>query len=66
MVPITANDPQLPFIGTEPEVKNIPEAQNRNEIQIHPDGECNDIVMAERLVVSASKHMLDVKLYWTL
>jgi hypothetical protein len=45
MVPITANDPQPLFIGTEPEVKNIPEAQNRNEIQIHPDGECNDPVM---------------------
>lgn len=45
MMPITASDPQPSFIGTEPEVKNIPEAQNRNEIQIHPDGECNDPVM---------------------
>lgn len=45
MVPITTKDPQPTLTGVEAAVKKIPEAQNRNEIQIHPDGECNDDVM---------------------
>ena len=45
MVPITATDPQPQLTGVEPAVKKIPEAQNRDAIQIHPDGECNDPVM---------------------
>jgi hypothetical protein len=45
MVPITATDPQPQLTGVEDEVKSIPEAQKRNAIQIHPDGECNNPVM---------------------
>ncbi len=51
MIPITARDPQPTDKekyenGTGSEVKNIPEAQNRDAIQIHPDGMCNDSYMS--------------------
>jgi len=45
MVPITASDPQPAEGLSDSEIRKIPESQDRNEVQIHPDGECKDAVM---------------------
>lgn len=41
LVPIRAKGAQTVAEGTEGSILKIPEAQNRNEIQIHPDGKCD-------------------------
>lgn len=48
--------------GAEPEVKDIPEAQNRYAIQIHPEGGCKDPVMGETDGVVGFRPIQDVKM----